>query len=179
MEDNGSVRRRAKRAAFLIGFMTFLGFSTIMFILDGLYRTIFAPYLILGYIMFIPVGLFESFIFGSITYFIFKFIRNRLIYTISIITGIIICFTAGLFSQIYVWRSLSKTPPYKNEIDTNQNGKIDKWVYHDDLSIRVELDANYDGKPDIKEYYKNGELFKRELDINFDGKIDKIENYKK
>jgi len=179
MEDNSLIiKKQAKRAAYVVGIATFLGFSAMMFIPDIYRLGIFTPYLILGYIMLIPVGLLQSFIFGWIIYFIFKrFIKNKLIYGILLTIGIIICFVIGLSSQVYILRTMSKTPPYKNEIDTNKDGKIDKWVYDDNLNTRIEIDIDYDGKPDIKEYSYNADLLKREYYKN--GVLIKTEEFPK
>lgn len=180
MESIELIKIRAKRAAFIVGIINFLGFSGILFIPQVYMMGLFTPYIIFGQlILFTPVGLLESFILGWVIYFIFKHIKSKSTYTISLIIGIIICFPLGFFSNVHLFRLATKRPPYMNEIDTNQDGKIDKWVYHNDVLTRAELDTNYDGKPDVKRYYKNGELIKVEVDIDFDGKIDKVENYKK
>ena len=70
--------------------------------------------------------------------------------------------------QAFILISITRTPPYKNEIDTNQDGKIDKWIYDNGVSTISEIDTDYDGKPDIRKYYDNGELVKTEkiTDLN-------------
>jgi hypothetical protein len=55
-----------------------------------------------------------------------------------------------------------KSSPIKNQIDTNGDGRIDKWVYDKDLSTIVELDIDFDGKPDVRQYYKNSFMIKQE-----------------
>lgn len=64
------------------------------------------------------------------------------------------------------------------EIDTNGDGKIDKWVHDDvyDKLTELDYDINLDGNPDIWEYYRGDrQLYKKIIDSNFDGKPDKTE----
>ena len=64
------------------------------------------------------------------------------------------------------------------DIDTNGDGKSDKWV-HDNIyshTTEIDYDTNLDGKPDVWEYYdKNHKVYKKEIDTDFDGKPDKKE----
>jgi hypothetical protein len=90
------------------------------------------------------------------------------------------------------------------EIDTNEDGKIDRWEYYDadqklervgfsrandgiadawafqlpDGSIeRVEVSTKRDGKPNRIEFYEKGALARAEEDTNGDGLVDKWERY--
>ena len=61
------------------------------------------------------------------------------------------------------------------ELDTNSDGKADKWLYTlDDKLMKLEEDFNFDGIVDKRAqfYYKNGEKDKVEIDSNMDGKAD-------
>jgi hypothetical protein len=42
---------------------------------------------------------------------------------------------------------------------------------------KVDVDSNFDGRPDIQEYYARGVLVRRESDRNFDGRADLIEEF--
>lgn len=90
------------------------------------------------------------------------------------------------------------------EIDTNEDGKIDRWEYYgadqklervgfsrsndgiadawafqrSDGSIeRVEVSTKRDGKPNRTEFYEKGVLARAEEDTNADGRVDKWERY--
>lgn len=46
------------------------------------------------------------------------------------------------------------------------------WVHTVFLAIqghRIELDTNYDGRPDYVEFWEEGEIVRSEWDLNFDG----------
>ena len=62
-------------------------------------------------------------------------------------------------------------------IDTNKDGKPDRWEYHDGNKVRVEADTNFDGKIDEIAYFENGKLVKGEKDSDYDGKMDKWIDY--
>ena len=90
------------------------------------------------------------------------------------------------------------------EIDTNEDGTIDRWEYYgadqklervgfsrvndgiadawarhrSDGSVeRVELSTNRDGKINRTEFYENGALARAEEDTDGDGRVDKWERY--
>lgn len=177
MEDNNQdfVKKQAKKAAWIVGIATFLGFSILMF-LPTIYGHSLTSLFILTYLGTVPLGIAEAYLFSLIVYFIFKhLIKNKLTYRISLVILIIIGYPLGIFGQCYTVRMLSKEKPYTNQIDTNRDGKVDKWVYSDNLNDRAEIDTDYDGMVDIKEYYYNGNLIKKEYFK--EGKLIKTENF--
>jgi hypothetical protein len=168
MEDDILIKKKAKKAAFIVGWATLIGFSFLLF-MPSIYMNPFTGWFIAGYILVFPLGLLGAYILGLITYNIFKrFIKNRLQYRSILCILIIISLAVGFMLQVSMMYLLTRTPPYKNEIDTNHDGKIDNWIYHDGVSSIVEIDTDYDGKPDIRKYYDNGELVKTEkiTDLN-------------
>ncbi len=62
----------------------------------------------------------------------------------------------------------------KTETDTNNNNKLDEWVFYDNgIIARAQKDSNGDGKADrLHSYSPNGVLKKTELDTDNDGEID-------
>ena len=151
-----------KKSAYVVGIATLSGFLILIFMPTS-YINPFAPCLVLFNIMLSPVGILEAFILGKFAYFIFKRTKKSLlIYWVIFCFFVLGGFWIGFSSLGFILRATSKTPPYENRIDTNQDGKIDKWIYHNDMSTRVEIDTDFDGKPDIREYYENGELIRKE-----------------
>ena len=74
--------------------------------------------------------------------------------------------------------SSEKAPePKMVSVDTNKDGKPDRWEYHDGNKVRVEADTNFDGKVDEIAYFEDGKLVKGEKDSDYDGKMDKWINY--
>ena len=90
------------------------------------------------------------------------------------------------------------------EIDTNEDGKIDRWEYYgtdqklvrvglsrandgtvdswafygpDGSLQRVEVSTKRDGKPNRTEFYEKGTLARAEEDADADGRVDKWEEY--
>ena len=90
-------------------------------------------------------------------------------------------------------------PAEIKEIDSNMDGKTDKWFYtqegnlikmEEDLDYdtivdktarfyykdgektKVEIDSNMDGEPDGLSFHKNGFRYRIESDTNYDGKTD-------
>jgi len=63
--------------------------------------------------------------------------------------------------------------------DCNRDGRPDVWREYDSRGrlIRVEIDSNFDGRPDIAEYYERGVLVRRESDRNFNGQIDLLQDF--
>jgi len=169
MEDNILIKKRTKKLAYVVGITTLIGFCFLLF-MPTTYRNPFSAYLIMHHILFSPVALLAAFIIGLISYFIFKRL-SKIKFQYSVITlGIFILssFVVGAFLQVFTLTSITRVPPYKNEIDTNQDGKIDKWVYDKDSTTNVEIDTDHNGTPDVREYYDNGELVKTEkiTDLN-------------
>ena len=176
MEENNIVKTRAKKAGYIAGIATFLGFSFVLF-LPSTYGNPFSFLFIFGIIALAPVGMLGSFIFGWVVYFISGQIKNRAAYKIALIIFIVIGYLLGCLGLISLFRAMGKTKPYTNQIDTNRDGKIDKWVYDNNLSTIVTLDTDYDGTPDIKEYYDNADLIKKEYYKN--GELIKTEKFPK
>jgi len=59
------------------------------------------------------------------------------------------------------------------EISTLRNEKV-KIYYKNNLSHRIEIDSNNDGKIDTWGYFEKGLLVRTEKDTNFDGLVDEI-----
>lgn len=170
MKNDDLIKGQAKKAAFAIAIATFLGFSVLAF-MPSVYREPLSSFLILGLITIAPVGMLGASLLGIVTYFIFKYlIRGKVIYIIVLVIGIVIAFALGVILEIGMFRQMGKTPPYENKIDTNRDGKIDKWIYDNDSSTIAEIDTDYDSKPDIRRSYKNGKLIREEeIPHNKDG----------
>jgi hypothetical protein len=63
--------------------------------------------------------------------------------------------------------------------DQNGDGRPDLWRSYDSRGqlIEVDVDSNFDGSPDIEEYYERGALVRRESDRNFNGQADLVEQF--
>ncbi len=63
--------------------------------------------------------------------------------------------------------------------DRNGDGRADVWYQSDPTGqqLLVEIDSNFDGRPDIQEYYERGNLIRRELDRDFNDQIDSVEEF--
>jgi hypothetical protein len=63
--------------------------------------------------------------------------------------------------------------------DKNGDGRPDIWRRYDakGLLTEVAVDSNFDGRPDVEEYYERGVLVRRESDRNFNGQADLIEEF--
>jgi hypothetical protein len=63
--------------------------------------------------------------------------------------------------------------------DLNRDGQPDVWRVHDEDGRLTEVvrDSNFDGLPDVREYYDRGVLVRRESDRNFNNQIDLIEDF--
>ena len=86
-----------------------------------------------------------------------------------ITAAVVLALSAG-----YAQAEEGKVMPRKVEVDSNYDGKPDRVEYYNPSgeAERVEIDRNFDGKYDEWIYYKNGEVFKVEKDTNADGKPD-------
>lgn len=63
--------------------------------------------------------------------------------------------------------------------DRNGDGRPDVWRHYDTRGrlAKVDIDSNFDGEPDIEEYYERGALVRRESDRNFNGQADLVEEF--
>jgi hypothetical protein len=63
--------------------------------------------------------------------------------------------------------------------DRNGDGRPDVWRHYDNrgLLTEVAVDSNFDGLPDVEEYYERGVLVRRESDRNFNGQADLVEDF--
>lgn len=63
--------------------------------------------------------------------------------------------------------------------DQNGDGRPDLWRRYDDHGHLTEIDrdTNFDGSPDIQEYFRSGVLVRRESDRNFNGQTDLVEEF--
>ena len=90
-----------------------------------------------------------------------------------------------LFLSVFSFRNAraedaaSKLPlqPRVVTLDTNKDGKPDRWETHDGSKVRVEADTNFDGVVDEKAYFENEKLVRGEKDTDYDGKMDKWIDY--
>jgi hypothetical protein len=64
-------------------------------------------------------------------------------------------------------------------VDQNGDGRPDVWRTYDSRGqlTKIAVDSNYDGSPDIEEYYQQGVLVRRESDRNFNGQTDLVEDF--
>jgi len=63
--------------------------------------------------------------------------------------------------------------------DENGDGRPDVWRRYDNRGqlTEVDVDSNFDGRPDVTEYYERGALVRRESDRNFNGQADLVEEF--
>jgi hypothetical protein len=63
--------------------------------------------------------------------------------------------------------------------DENRDGRADLWRRYDSRGQLTEIDrdTNFDGSPDVQEYYQRGVLIRRESDRNFNGQTDLVEEF--
>lgn len=63
--------------------------------------------------------------------------------------------------------------------DKNGDGRTDLWRRYDSRGQLTEIDrdTNFDGSPDVQEYYQRGVLIRREWDRNFNGQTDLVEEF--
>jgi len=63
--------------------------------------------------------------------------------------------------------------------DRNGDGRPDVWNRYDARGQLTEIDrdTNFDGTPDVQEYYQRGVLIRRESDRNFNGQADLVEEF--
>lgn len=165
MEQKELTRKQARKAAFAVAISAFIGFSGILFSPDTYQLSIFLPAILIAQILFFsPAGLLEATIIWFVVYFIFKRIINIFVFRILLIALCLAAVPLGFFSNVYLFRFITRTKPYMNQIDTNGDGKIDKWVYSNDNTgiTVVELDTTGNGRPNIKQTYKRTKLIRTE-----------------
>lgn len=63
--------------------------------------------------------------------------------------------------------------------DRNGDDRADLWRRYDGRGqlTEIDVDTNFDGHPDIEEYYQRGVLVRRESDRNFNGQTDLVEEF--
>ncbi|MDD4899647.1 MAG: hypothetical protein PHT31_02540 [Candidatus Omnitrophica bacterium] len=183
------MNRIALKASLIIGVAFFLGFYLILplrlFIPSyGVLALVDIVFFMASGQFYIGIGL--SFLVGLFFYFFFKYliignIAKKYQYWLLVLMSIIVLII-GFFVYIPVQDFISKRQVQAKKegvwkIDTNNDGKTDRWAYYDanDKLIRVDYDTNFDGEVDIREYYKNNKIIEKEIDSDFDGTFDKIE----
>jgi len=60
--------------------------------------------------------------------------------------------------------------------DRNHDGRPDVWRWYDadGRLVRLELDTNFDGRPDAREAYRDDRPIRVEIDTNLDNRIDRV-----
>jgi len=78
-------------------------------------------------------------------------------------------------SAVEVWPSTERVRTQ----DRNGDVRPDVWRRYDAKGrlTEVTVDSNFDGRPDVEEYYERGALVRRESDRNFNGQADLIEDF--
>lgn len=109
MENNELTRKRYKRALLLVILTTLLGFSFIMFD-PAVYRNPFKPFLILGYVTTLPIGVLVAYLLLLIARLLFRsFLKEKLTYIIILIILMILGYGAGFLAFEYTFRAMSRT----------------------------------------------------------------------
>jgi len=91
------------------------------------------------------------------------------------IVALLCVVSVATIAAVEIW------PSRRNVQTTDQNGdgRPDVWRHfnaHGQVT-QVDVDSNFDGKPDIEEYYEHGVLVRRESDRNFNGQADLVEEF--
>lgn len=97
---------------------------------------------------------------------------NRLhIRVVTFICAVVCAAVAG--ASVYV------LPNYVRAADRSGDSRLDVWrlFSYRGEQTEVDIDSNFDGRPDIQEYYQHGALVRREVDRNFDDQIDLVEEF--
>lgn len=162
--------------AFVVGIATFIGFSIVfplMFLTSGfdywgfiIIGTIY--YLISGECVF---GILLSIIAGIASFIVLKILsyvkpikENLYIFAIIIaFLGAIIGFLSFPRVQRHLSESRSGKDYHTWKKDTNGDKRIDKWVHQDmyGSTIYVDYDNDYDGRADVREYFKDRKITSR------------------
>src|SRR4051812_42651533 len=63
--------------------------------------------------------------------------------------------------------------------DRNRDGRPDIWRSYDPRGqvAEVAIDSNFDGRSDIREYYRGGALVRRETDRDFNDRVDLVQEF--
>jgi hypothetical protein len=83
--------------------------------------------------------------------------------------------SCGTLAAVEVW-------PTRQQVQTgdqNGDGRPDLWRRYDAHGRLTEIDrdTNFDGSPDIQEFFQSGVLVRRESDRNFNGQTDLVEEF--
>jgi hypothetical protein len=91
-----------------------------------------------------------------------------------LVLGIWACVCATILT-ISLW----PTPELVRTEDQNHDGRPDLWRFYDRQGhlTRVEIDTNFDGRTDHRDFYRDGALTRSESDRNFDNRIDLVEEF--
>lgn len=159
------LKNHSKIAAITASIATLAGFCIVLF-LPSIYKAgTWGIIVVTGQIMLLPIGLLAAALIGLVVYFVFKkFIRNKIAYASFLVMVIVLCILLGVWLNIIVFRALTNvglSRPIVVKIDANGDGKVDKWIYEERGDKTIEVDTDYDGIPDVREYYKNKRLIKR------------------
>jgi hypothetical protein len=74
--------------------------------------------------------------------------------------------------------SCTRDPSPTASYDRNRDGRVDEWEYKlGDGTVKIAVDTNAHGRPDLIRTYRDGQLLKVERDRNLDGKTDLVEEY--
>jgi hypothetical protein len=97
---------------------------------------------------------------------------KRLSVSLAVLLSVV---SGATVAGVHVW-------PAAREVrtsDRNGDGRPDIWRRYDSQGhiAEIDVDSNFDGKPDIQEYYERGVLVRRESDRNFNGQTDLIEEF--
>ena len=67
----------------------------------------------------------------------------------------------------------------RRDMDLNFDGKVDirQFIGPTGELVREEMDMDFDDRIDAVAHYKNGKLYKREMDLTFDGHADVVRYY--
>lgn len=188
--------RKSFKMATIVGIAAFTGFLLIfplmLFTSGPSYLGFVLLYLFYSLMMkgqiFIGLGL--AFLIGLISFLVFRFLiksdisKEILGWVLFFISGIALVAGFFIFLRVdeFITRRGKEARERKNtqQLDTNNDGKIDEWVRIYEASSRksVEKDTNFDGKVDLIEFYDSrGSLEYKYIDTNNDGKMDIDETY--
>ena len=75
--------------------------------------------------------------------------------------------------SVDTWSDFTDGKLVRRGLDTNEDGKADKFFYYENESLaKEERDEKGEGQPNYRAWYTNGRLAKVEKDLNQDGKMD-------
>jgi len=112
MENNDLVRRRFKRAIFLVSIAALFGCSYILFdpVVWRMLKDPLGSAMIFPYMVSLPVGVFGAYLLVFITRFVFKsFLKEKITYIIFLIILMILGYGVGFLSSLFTWRLLAGT----------------------------------------------------------------------